>query len=429
MAATSSWASVTGSESGKITTTSAGGFFIAASIQTSSPGGAGVCSWVLQYSTDNSSWSDLGSSVDRSVSSGSEKGISNLVAGLPSYTVAGDYYFRLAHKLTSGDMNTDAANIVVVALGFGSNKHYPNFADKKSTTSTNSTTTMEDMMKTVITPSTNTDLFFAAQYNMGSTTTITQPVFDLYIDDNSSYTSNGDDQYRYIAAGSIGSGVSVGLASSLISGTSYDVAARFASDGTNTLSANNIVLVGFALTSSTDGSTPLPIDLIKFDYTIINSEVNLSWQVATEENNNYFTIERSANGVIWTEIDRVQGAGNSNIITNYSIIDSKPLLGESYYRLKQTDFDGEYSFSNVIIVNNNSPSLNILPNPSNGKFQIETKEKIELTIFNTTGQEIYRNTLDASKICCIDLTSQPKGFYFLTYMSSNKKVVKKLVLR
>ena len=91
--------------------------------------------------------------------------------------------------------------------------------------------------------------------------------------------------------------------------------------------------------------------------------VILNWTTASELNNDYFTIERSKDAVEFQPIKFVEGAGNSNSILNYEIIDVNPFLGTSYYRLKQTDFNGKYSFSNIVSVN--AGSDNVFDKPFN----------------------------------------------------------------
>jgi hypothetical protein len=92
----------------------------------------------------------------------------------------------------------------------------------------------------------------------------------------------------------------------------------------------------------------LPITLISFDAKkTVNNEVNLTWATADETNNAYFTVERSSNGVDFESIGTVVGAGNSDVTNNYSLTDKKPLAGNNFYRLKQTDFNGEFSLSEI----------------------------------------------------------------------------------
>ncbi|MDG2450438.1 MAG: LamG domain-containing protein, partial [Saprospiraceae bacterium] len=87
--------------------------------------------------------------------------------------------------------------------------------------------------------------------------------------------------------------------------------------------------------------TPLPIDLVSFTANVNDDRVDLKWLTSTEINNDYFTIERSVDGVLWEEIGVVVGAGNSFTPLDYQFTDQFPIEGSSYYRLKQTDFDNK----------------------------------------------------------------------------------------
>jgi len=91
----------------------------------------------------------------------------------------------------------------------------------------------------------------------------------------------------------------------------------------------------------------LPIKLISFNATLANEKVNCSWETASETNNDYFTIERSKDGYDFESLGNIKGQGNSNSNTRYSYIDNNPFSGISYYRLKQTDFDGKYTYSDI----------------------------------------------------------------------------------
>src|SRR6185436_3568977 len=90
-----------------------------------------------------------------------------------------------------------------------------------------------------------------------------------------------------------------------------------------------------------------PIELIYFDAKLAEGHVELSWATATELNNDFFTVERSADGTHFEEVLRKPGAGNSTVTLYYSDFDEMPLHGYSYYRLKQTDYDGHYTYSEI----------------------------------------------------------------------------------
>ncbi|MEM6632952.1 MAG: T9SS type A sorting domain-containing protein [Bacteroidota bacterium] len=127
---------------------------------------------------------------------------------------------------------------------------------------------------------------------------------------------------------------------------------------------------GFGISSSS-----LPIELLSF--TIIPKKegtVLIKWETLNEENNDYFTIERSADAQEWEAIEEMKGAGTSTEILKYRTVDKAPLMGTSYYRLKQTDFDGKYSYSQIMDIHIKSSFLSQIrafPNPTQGLLTLE----------------------------------------------------------
>ncbi len=97
----------------------------------------------------------------------------------------------------------------------------------------------------------------------------------------------------------------------------------------------------FALANRTPGTNPLPIELLFFKASCENNSTKLSWATASETNNDYFSVEKSQDGFTFENINNIPGAGNSNNTLFYSATDEKPFSGTTYYRLKQTDFNGK----------------------------------------------------------------------------------------
>jgi hypothetical protein len=97
--------------------------------------------------------------------------------------------------------------------------------------------------------------------------------------------------------------------------------------------------------------TLLPVEVLSFTATILDSEVQLDWVTATETNNDYFNVQRSTDGINFTSISKINSAyENSTETLSYSIVDDMPLEGWSYYRLKQTDYDQKVSYSNIVAI-------------------------------------------------------------------------------
>ncbi|MGB6037861.1 MAG: Calx-beta domain-containing protein, partial [Cryomorphaceae bacterium] len=120
--------------------------------------------------------------------------------------------------------------------------------------------------------------------------------------------------------------------------------------------------------ASISSALPLPIELLSFDAKLKGTYVDLNWSTATELNNDYFVVERAGEDLIWEPILEKSGAGNSNSLISYSDKDRNPLKGISYYRLKQVDFDGGFSYSDPVSVFNNQiedrEEVFMYPNPS-----------------------------------------------------------------
>ena len=179
--------------------------------------------------------------------------------------------------------------------------------------------------------------------------------------------------------------------------------------------------------------TTLPIDLISFEAEPqLNNTVECNWQTASEQNNDFFTIERSRNGFDWTAIKEIKGAGNSSTLLSYTSIDSKPYPGISYYRLKQTDFDGQFNHSQIRSVNFNNYSDNqvqIYPIPATNQIIIKGNESElkQLKIYNALGQDVTSLTKQISgggSKLVIDLSNLNTGIYYIKTKTTANKVYK-----
>jgi hypothetical protein len=169
----------------------------------------------------------------------------------------------------------------------------------------------------------------------------------------------------------------------------------------------------------------LPISLVSFSATCKNSRSNLQWVTASEVNNDYFTVERSVNGIDFTQIANIKGAGSSNQTISYSYEDDSEASGVLYYRLKQTDYDGAFTYSDVITNQcKDLTELQVYPNPSSGIFTISgLDESAKITVTNATGEVVY-SSKDMNSSHLINISSQPDGVYqlFISNGSWNKVV-------
>ena len=219
------------------------------------------------------------------------------------------------------------------------------------------------------------------------------------------------------------------LATSLVgtfgAATNVNVPLEVNRNGLSTANLSNTFFIG----TKNINSSPLPIELINFEAMCDSRKVNLNWTTASETNNDYFTIERSGGAINWQIIGKVDGAGNSNQILNYSLIDAEPLQDVSYYRLKQTDFDGLFKYSSIVAVtceNNDFSTINIYPNPNIGRFTIDgVKQNAVLIIFNTLGEKMTEQNISSEKTE-IYLSNLPSGIYFVQMISERGSVIQKI---
>ncbi|MFC2187412.1 T9SS type A sorting domain-containing protein [Fulvivirgaceae bacterium LMO-SS25] len=166
-----------------------------------------------------------------------------------------------------------------------------------------------------------------------------------------------------------------------------------------------------------------PIRLLYFKAEkIADDRVQLDWATASEENNDYFLIERSIDGNEWEVITQKPGAGNSSQTINYQFIDENPIIGISYYRLRQVDFDGTTTTSPLerIIIEANGKYLKLAPNPvSDQLFIINNYDRgTQFQVYNTQGSLVYTSTIDSERTT-MEVYSLPKGVYVLKVLNNS----------
>lgn len=173
----------------------------------------------------------------------------------------------------------------------------------------------------------------------------------------------------------------------------------------------------------------LPIELVDFSALLKDSRtVDLAWQTASEKDNDFFTIERSVDGENWVAIQEIDGAGNSTTILNYTTTDVVSEKGIFYYRLKQTDFDGAYTYSDIraVVVNQSASEMSVYPNPTNGNFTLTySKEMKAPALYTTMGTEaIEYNVIPTNGGFIYDISTLANGIYFLKTATETIKIVK-----
>lgn len=175
----------------------------------------------------------------------------------------------------------------------------------------------------------------------------------------------------------------------------------------------------FTIGSSTTFN-PLPVNLISFNAEIVKSIVELKWTVAQENNNDFYTIEKSLDGVNWVKMAQIKGAVNSESVSEYFAQDANPVNGVQFYRLSQTDLKGTTEYFNTISVNVLKTGIsvnNIYPNPTSGTFNIDLSgfefEYASITVTNLQGQVVFESGDLGKSVNVFQLEELIHGVYFI----------------
>ncbi len=192
----------------------------------------------------------------------------------------------------------------------------------------------------------------------------------------------------------------------------------------SSVAASDFASGGYFTFGDNSGANPLPVTLISFNVNYEGNQVEMKWTTASETNNDYFSIERSINGQTWQTIGQVPGHGNSMIMENYAYIDGLEGIiatGNIYYRLKQVDFNGVLTYSQIRAVDfiGISAAIATYPNPATNLLNVNWISKDNgpaiLNLTDMTGKTIYTENVTGIGMMNkqIDMTNYPKGAYTL----------------
>jgi hypothetical protein len=185
--------------------------------------------------------------------------------------------------------------------------------------------------------------------------------------------------------------------------------------------------------------TLLPIELLSFTADCDYGNINLKWVTTSETNNDYFTIEKSYDMKNWDIVSVISGAGNSTTSIDYTYIDSYESIENVYYRLKQTDYNGAFSYSAAISANcfsEQNIKLLLYPNPTNSELKCEFyspfRDNYIVEIINTYGQTVLQKSYELHEdlnFIDFDLSNFSEGVYYFKIYSLNGEVneIKKII--
>jgi len=195
---------------------------------------------------------------------------------------------------------------------------------------------------------------------------------------------------------------------------------------------------GSAVTGVTVMMSALPVEFAYFKGQQNTGGNLLQWGTVTEQNNDYFSVERSEDGTRFTEIGTVAGAGTSNIAHDYSFTDTKATGATNYYRLKQVDKGGKYNMSKVIVVagSNNTNAVRIYPSPVLASLSLvlnnDVKGKGKIEVYDATGRSVRQALIsknDKLLSTAVDMNNLVPGVYVVEVKIGDTYRITKSILK
>lgn len=178
--------------------------------------------------------------------------------------------------------------------------------------------------------------------------------------------------------------------------------------------------------SNTFMVTTLPVELTSFTATPEPKAVALNWTTSSEEHNASFEVQKSADGKNFETIGTIEGAGTSVVINTYNFTDESPVAGNSYYRLKQIDFDGTFEYSDILsVVFDTKITATIFPNPTSESLIVATEiqEEVTIRVFNMNGQVVFQSMQNVDNQVEINLSTLTNGNYIIQVTTTNNQSI------
>ncbi len=207
------------------------------------------------------------------------------------------------------------------------------------------------------------------------------------------------------------------------------------------LTANSFSEQIFTLGSG-DFANALPVTLLEFKGHYVENDIVLNWVTATEINNDYFEVQRSADGINYQTIGVVQGSGTSLERRSYEFIDRRPFIGKNYYQLLQYDLDGKVNtLEEKVFINVPAEGLDlsviVFPNPTDAKninlrINSNSNELIKISIIDFYGIRVFEQTYRNDDILGdlrLEFTNNlPQGIYIIQIEQNSEKVLKRVII-
>ena len=187
-----------------------------------------------------------------------------------------------------------------------------------------------------------------------------------------------------------------------------------------------------------DAAKPLPVKLISLEGDCEGDKNVIKWVTASEINNDFFVVQKSSDGTLFSDVKSVRGNGNSNKRREYFISDENSLSGLTYYRIKQVDFDGKTNYSEIISIQGCNSKANttlaVYPNPGKDKLTVYLENRSNevgyIVITDVQGREVYNNEIsgDVNKLT-LNINELSSGIYTVKYSDSQTQKVERLIIK
>ena len=215
--------------------------------------------------------------------------------------------------------------------------------------------------------------------------------------------------------------LNIEITTGLMNSTAYTLeiysTAPFTFDSGSGTHFNNASGSNFKMTFTT--SSVLPVEMTKFSASLSTNKINLSWETASEHNNNYFEVQRSTDTHNWTALEKVSSQNsNAQYKQSYTYTDQRPAKGVNYYRLRQVDFDGTFEYSKVVQARLGlAPEVHVSPNPAGETVWLtlvttdqETDTHVQiLDVYGSLLREWRFTDFDTNQALSLDLAGLPTG--------------------
>lgn len=191
----------------------------------------------------------------------------------------------------------------------------------------------------------------------------------------------------------------------------------------------------FTLSGDIGVQNPLPVELLDFSANCNNNNYIFEWATGSETNNDYFTIQHSVDGVAWETVTVAKGNGTTSQKSNYKY-ENRSFYEQkiNYFRLIQTDFDGEHKILRTVSLtgcNFKNINFEVIPNPNNGKFSIMFRDYSEVSsvqVIDLLGRVLFSENLIANNLAMN--INESKGVYVVVvHYKNGKKETKKVVVK